>query len=218
MQKSKRIVLVLLCAAITIVVLGNAATAQTTIFGVISGKGGVISGSGFTVKFIPAGTGATFYDNLEVGQGSTTVFCPSGGTLCSTLFVGQWLEIDNQIYQIAQIDTCATACVILTLPYQGQSENRIPVYINMSIWNVYVVTFTTPFVNPPAVTFAVAGWPSNGSSPGAGGFSSTMVFDQSGVNKGLSNKGFQVYSEPTFSGGPTLRGSTWKWTFVAVGN
>jgi len=191
------------------------AAAQTTIFGVVSAGGNVVSGSGFTVQFIPAGSGTTLLANVRVENGSSYVSCPNYA--CSQLKVKQWLEIDNGFYQVAEVINHG-GDVELTTNYAGQGGNSIPAYINMNIWNAYAVTFTTPFQSTPAVTFGIEGIGSNGSTPLAGStYPPVAVFDGSAAGQGLSNTGFQIYQEPT-EGPPSFPGATATWTFTAVGN
>lgn len=200
----------MLCAA--------SASGQTTIFGVVSANGTISSGSGFTVKFIPAGTGATLYGQIRFVQHTPpTIVCQDSACQgnYSSLFVGEWILVSGVFYQIAQLNS--PGFIVLTQNYTGPSTASM-MSGNMTIWNSYAVTFTTPFVNPPAVMMSAKGWPSKGNGQGAGTAPVTIQFDKSGANKGLSNTGFQVFDQPTGSGGPTLPGASFSWTFVAVGS
>jgi hypothetical protein len=212
-SKARKMCLAVMVAGVILSLTGaevvHAASAPRVIYGKISASGKVESGSGFTVQFVPAGTGGSFLDEVEVTNGSSEVLDP--GNKLNQLTVGQFVEIEGQFYQVGQIVNAGE--MYLTQRFQGNSSSSTPLTENMTLYNAYVVTFAKKFNNPPAVVLSAQNQPNTSQTPSL----NVMQIDASANGGGISRSGFQAYLfQSPF--GPYLPGGSADWTFVATGN
>jgi len=186
----------------------NAASTPRIIYGKISARGKIEAGSGFTVQFVPAATGGSILDEVAVTNGSDGVLDP--GNKLNQLTVGQFVEIEEQFYQIRQIVNAGE--MFLTQVIQGNSSSSTPLTENMTLYNAYVVTFAKKFTSPPAVVLSAQNQPNVNQTPSL----NAMQIDASGTGGGISRSGFRTYLfQSPF--GPYLPGGSADWTFVATG-
>jgi len=202
------------------------ASAATTriVSGIVGGGGGIVSGSGFKVKVIPAGSGGSVFTNDADVQNGSNILQPGNAT---GLVSGEWLEISTSengsfFFQITGINGNQ---VSLNYQWQGESCACATVVTGMTLWNGVTVTFDKSFSSIPSVTFGQEAITPSHSTKGMYPGIVIPQLDPAAFNGlGVSKTGFQIY-EPglpysSYNGlvpaGPNNAGGI-TWSFVAVG-
>ncbi|HEX8817708.1 MAG TPA: hypothetical protein VF753_19615 [Terriglobales bacterium] len=206
--------------------VASAASPATTktVSGIVSGGGGIISGSGFKVTQIPAGSGGTtFATNAGVTSGSKDLQIFSGTT---GLTSGEWLQISaDSNSQFLQITKISDDTVYLNSPWYGTSCDCATVVVGMTLWTGVAVTFDTPFSHTPSVTFSQEAINPSSSTKGMSPVIAMPVLDPAVFNgRGISTTGFQIYQVclpySSYNGlvpaGPNNTCAI-TWSFTAVG-
>jgi len=124
---------------------------ESTVRGSVHSDGTVMSGSGFSVSVLPAGSGGSSVGSFAVTNGITTITTSGGST--AGISYGKMIRVGNGLYQVMN-KTAST--VTLDRNYAGGTGTSL-VSTGTTTSARYTVTFDTPFLTPPTVVASFVG-------------------------------------------------------------
>jgi hypothetical protein len=204
--------------ALVEVALGNEqfakALVDVTVRGTVQPDGTISSGTGFGVKFFPAGDGGTeLPGKVSVLQGSTSVAAASGQNpdFQNQVSPGQYLMIDGGFVLVASVSSATQ--LTLKQGYGGATNANAIATRDMTLFNAYAISFDDAFGDTPTVVLTAQGQtPKPGETPAF----NVMQLDARASNGAVDSGGFRcfLFQSPF---GPYLPGGTAPFDFVAIG-